>query len=138
LDDAFACFFLNERALCTISINIEGEKTGRKSWEASYTEETTENEKRKKKGCTNSQRLVWQNHLNYSGSSAQTITIPAQVRRLSLYRRYDLNALQMEQPNGLSANVPMKPPDSGSIKHTLHEGESRDTITVIFLQHRHK
>jgi hypothetical protein len=26
----------------------------------------------------------------------------------------------------------MKPPDSGSIKRTSHEGESRDTITVTF------
>jgi hypothetical protein len=76
LDDAFACFFLNERALCTISINIEGEKTGRKSWEASYTEETTENEKRKKKAV----QIV-------KGSCGRTTwIIPAQVRRLSLFR----------------------------------------------------
>jgi hypothetical protein len=63
--------------------------------------------------------------------------ILAQVCRPSLYRRHDLNALQTEQPNGLSSNVMMKPPDSGSNKRTSHEGESRDTITIIFLQHRH-
>jgi hypothetical protein len=44
----------------------------------------------------------------------------------------------MEQPNGLSGNIPMKPPDFGSIKRTSHEGESTDTITVTFLQHGHK
>jgi hypothetical protein len=64
--------------------------------------------------------------------------IRAQVRIPSLYRRHDLNALQMEQPNGLSSNIPMKPPDSRLIKRTSHKGESRDTITVTFLQHRHK
>jgi hypothetical protein len=40
--------------------------------------------------------------------------IPVQVRRPSLYRWHDLDALQMEQPNGMSGNIPMKPPDSGS------------------------
>jgi hypothetical protein len=58
--------------------------------------------------------------------------ILAQVRRPSLYRRHGLNALQTEQPIGLSGNVPMKPPDSGSIKRTSHEGESKDTITVTY------
>jgi hypothetical protein len=64
--------------------------------------------------------------------------IPAQVRRPLLYRRHDLNTLQTEQPNGLSGNVLMKPPDSELNKRTSHEGKSRYTITVIFLQHRHK
>jgi hypothetical protein len=40
--------------------------------------------------------------------------IPVQVCRPSLYRWHDLDALQTEQPNGLSGNVPMIPPDSES------------------------
>jgi hypothetical protein len=80
--------------------------------------------------------------LGWHPSAVRSVAESLELFRLKcvdhLYKRHDLNALQTEQPNGLSGNVPMKPPDSGLIKRTSHEGESRDTITSTFLQHRHK
>ena len=69
---------------------------------------------------------LWQNHLNYPGSSAQAITIKA------------IPALRTSNGTilGLSGNVPIQPPVLGSNKHTPHEGEFRD-ITTTILQHRH-
>ena len=66
--------------------------------------------------------IMWQNHLNYPGSSAQAITIKATpAQRTS-------NGIIL----GLSGNVPIQPPVLGSNKHTLHEGESRDITTTNF------
>jgi len=65
---------------------------------------------------------VWQNHLNYSGSSAQVIIIKATPAQCTL------NGTIL----GLSGNVTIQPPDLGSNKHTPHEGESRDITTINF------
>ena len=64
---------------------------------------------------------LWQNHLNYPGSSAQAVTIKA--TRL----KHTSNGTIL----GLSGNVPIQPPVLGSNKHTPHEGESRDITTTI-------
>ena len=70
--------------------------------------------------------LVWQNHLNYPGSSA----LANIIRQYRLKRTWNGTIL------GLSGNVQIQPPVLGSNKHTPHEGESRD-ITTTILQRRH-
>ena len=65
---------------------------------------------------------LWQNHLNYPGSSALAITI----------KEHQLKRTSNGTILGLSGNVPIQLPDLGSNKHTPHEGESRD-ITTIYL-----
>src|SRR6185437_7383564 len=62
---------------------------------------------------------MWQNHLNYPGSSAQAITIKATPAQTHFKRKI----------LGLSGNVPIQPPVLGSNKHTPHDGESRDITT---------
>src|SRR6185369_9773254 len=71
---------------------------------------------------------LWQNHLNYPGSSALAIT----------KRQHRLKRTSNGTILGLSGNIPIQPPVLGSNKHTPHEGESRDITTTIFLHHRHK
>jgi hypothetical protein len=61
-------------------------------------------------------------HSNYKNLAKKLRYIVAEPLELFRFKcadhRYiddnDLNALQTEQPNGLSGNVPMKPPYSGS------------------------
>ena len=69
---------------------------------------------------------MWQNHLNYPGSSTLAIIL----------RQYRLKRTSNGTILGLSGNVSIQPPVLGLNKHTPHEGESRD-ITTIILQHRH-
>ena len=70
---------------------------------------------------------LWQNHLNYPGSSALAIII----------RQYRLKRTSNRTIISLSGNVPIQPPVLGSNKHTPHEGESRDITTIHILQHKH-
>ena len=65
---------------------------------------------------------VWQNHLNYPGSSALAIII----------RQHRLKRTSNGTILGLSGNIPIQPPVLGSNKHTPHEDESRDITTTYF------
>ena len=70
---------------------------------------------------------MWQNHLNYPGSSALAITIKATPTQT-----------HFKQINScLSGNVSIQPPVLGSNKHTPHEDESRDITTTYFITQAH-